>query len=136
MRALRRFFTRLLGVMTMLLRDEQPGDVRLREEMESHIAAQADENTRSGMTPQEAHRRARLKFGAVEVVRESYHAEEGLPFVEIFLLDVRYAFRVLRKSPAFTVVAILTLMLRMSLLSSEFRNFGAKNYVLKARENS
>lgn len=66
MRALRRFFTRLLGVMTMLLRDEQPGDVRLREEMESHIAAQADENTRSGMTPQEAHRRARLKFGAVE----------------------------------------------------------------------
>jgi hypothetical protein len=81
---LRRFFTRLLGVMTMLRSGEQPGDERLKEEMESHIAAQADENTRVGMTPQEANRRARLRFGAVQVVRESYHAEECRPFVEIF----------------------------------------------------
>ena len=127
MRALHRFFTRLLGVMTMLRSDEHPGDKRLREEMESHIAAQANENTCSGMTPQEAHRHARLKFGAVEVVRESYHAEEGLPFVEIFLLDVRYAFRVLRKSPAFTVVAILTLMLG---IGTNVVVFGVLNAIL------
>src|SRR5580698_7040188 len=106
MRALRRFFIRLLNVMTICRSDE-----RLREEMESHLMALTEENIRAGMTPHEARRHARLKFGAVEAVREHYHAEEGLPFVEIFLLDVRYAFRVLRKSPAFTVVAILTLML-------------------------
>ena len=127
MRALRRFFTRLLVVMNMLRSAEQPGDERLREEMESHIAAQTDENIRAGMTPQEAHRHARLKFGAVEVVRESYHAEEGLPFVEIFLLDVRYAFRVLRKSPAFTVVAILTLMLG---IGANVVVFGVLNAIL------
>jgi predicted permease len=108
MRALRRFFARLLGAMNIFRGDE---DERLREEMESHIAAQAEDSIRYGMTAEEAHRRARMKMGPIEAVRESYHAEKGLPFVEVVLRDVRYAFRVLRKSPAFTVVAIVTLML-------------------------
>jgi len=45
--------------------------------MEEHLSLQTEENLRSGMTPAEARRQARLKFGAVEAIREQYHAEKS-----------------------------------------------------------
>ncbi len=122
MSAMHRFCTRLLNFLT-----SRGSDERLREEMETHLAAQTEENIRAGMTPTEAHRQARLKFGAVETVRADYHAEAGLPLLEDLLRDVRWALRVLRKSPSFTLVVLLTLMLG---IGANVVVFGVLNAVL------
>ncbi len=61
------------------------------------------------MSEEEARRQAVLKFGAVEALKEDYRDQRSLVFIEDYLRDTRHSLRGLRRSPGFTLVAVLTL---------------------------
>ena len=86
-------------------------DADLLDELESHVALHADENIRRGMTPHEARRQALVASGGLAAAAESVRDHRGLPWIETLVADVRYGLRALRRSPAFTIVATITLAL-------------------------
>jgi predicted permease len=86
-------------------------DEELNEELQSHLEMLVEENRRKGMPEDEARRAARVHFGGIAQTAEAYREGHGLHFVQTFLQDLRYAFRMLRRAPGFAAVVVISLAL-------------------------
>lgn len=104
MRTLRAAFARFLGLFNHAHRDAD-----FAAELESHLQLHIDDNLRAGMPPAEARRQALLQLGSVASTREAYRDRGGVPWLEHFLRDLRFAARQLRRQPGFALTAIFVL---------------------------
>src|SRR6266436_5279172 len=107
---MREFFgTFIRRVMALFRRRRLEDD--LDEELRTHLEMAVELNLGKGMSAEDARREALRSFGGVEHTKENYRDQRGLPMIETTLQDLRFGLRMLRRSPGFSILAILCLTL-------------------------
>src|SRR5437764_4090500 len=80
----------------------------LDEELRAHLEQAVEKHVKSGLTLEEAKRRARLELGGLDQVKEECRDARGVNLIETAVQDMRYGLRVLGRSPGVTAVAVVT----------------------------
>jgi predicted permease len=95
-------------------------DRELDDELSFHLEHEAEKYVRAGLSPREAARQARLRFGAIDAAAEGCRDARGIGRLESTRRNLLYALRLLRRQPGFALVAILTLALGIGANSAVF----------------
>ena len=98
----------------------RPSDDDWQEELRLHLELAAEDARRRGESPDDAARAARLRAGSIPQAIEALHDQRGLPWAEDLARDLRHGLLALKRNPAFTTVAVLTLALGVGVNSAIF----------------